>query len=272
MKNKDIYHEHSPELITLWRKSVELWGEKRQAEWYDHSMRRLLVFGTLLRRYKVEPEGMLYVGAHHGGLLWVWLMLGFRNVLMIEPQPEVFKNLAVMARAASSLSLVYDRFLACETETQIQLAQCAISDQDGEADLFVMSHSMLSSLNKPNNEALHQSNTKQDVSLVDCVKVPVRTLDSLLQELQDSGSTARYNGLYMNIQGSELNALKGATKALENLEFIFLENNFKDRYDGLPTVDEFDAFLGGFGFEAKWGMIQPAVGNGYTAYVKKRGA
>lgn len=272
MKKPNIYHEHVPELISLWKRSAEqLWGTEGQLAWYDQTMRRVLMYGTLLRRYKVQPEGVLYVGAHYGSLLWVWLLLGFRNVLMVEPQKEVLQGLQQVAKTASALSLVYDQFLGSEEATQIQIATCAIGEQDGEADLYVMSYNALTSMQKPNESLLQQARMDKDVSLLECVKVPVRTIDSLLQDLAEGGSTANYNTLYMNIQGAELKALKGATKSLEKLEFIYLENNFKSRYDGTPTTEEIDAFLAEFGFEAKWGMIQPSIGNGYTAYVKTRG-
>jgi FkbM family methyltransferase len=273
MKEFGIYREHVPELITLWRESVEpLWGADRLTDWYSLSMRRVLTYGTLLRRFHIQPEGILYAGAHYGSLLWVWLLLGFKNVLMIEPQEEAIKGLETVARSASALSLLYDRFLGCEDMTQIQLARCAVSDQDGEAELYVMSHSQLTSLQKPNEALIRQPRTNQDISLVEQVKVPIRTLDSLLQEMEAGGSTARYNVLYMNIQGAELKALRGAPKTLETLDFIYLENNFKERYHGNPTAEELTSFLGHFGFEARWGMVQPSVGNGFTAYVRTRGS
>lgn len=272
MKKSDIYRENVPELGTLWRESMEqLLGTEGQSGGYNQLLREVLTLGTLLRRYRIQPTGILYVGANYGQLLWVWLLLGFRNVLMIEPQAEVIKALEMIARAASGLSLINDRFLGCEDATQIQLARCAVGEQDGEAELYVMSCSELSSLLKPNESLLRPGGKSSDVSLVEQVKVPVRTIDSLLQELEAGASTPRYNALYMNIQGGELKALRGAPKTLETLDFIYLENNFEARYDGTPTADEITTFLSDFGFEAKWGMVQPSVGNGYTAYVKPRG-
>lgn len=269
MKNPDIYHEHIPELGPLWNESMaQFHGVEGHPDSYNQSLKEVLIYGTLLRRYQIQPEGILYVGANCGQLLWVWLLLGFRNVLMIEPQPEVIPYLESVAKAASGLSLIYDRFLGCEDATRIQLAQCAVGEQEGEAELYVMSQSQLSSLLKPNESLLRPGGQSGDISVVDHLKVPVRTIDGLLQELEAGASPRRYNALYMNIQGGELKALRGAPKALETLEFIYLENNFEARYDGTPTADELTGFLSDFGFEAKWGMIQPTVGNGFTAYVK----
>ena len=110
----------------------------------------------------------------------------------------------------------------------------------------------------------------RDVSVVEQRRVPLRKLDSLLQEYDAGQGSSPFNVLYMNIQGAELDALKGATRTLERLDLIYLENNYVERYQGVPTVDELDAYLGEFGFEARWGMTQPTVGNGFTAYVKNR--
>ncbi|RKH13166.1 FkbM family methyltransferase [Corallococcus sp. CA047B] len=270
MNDTGLYHEHSRDLIRLWNKAVvSIWGKEGQAEWYEYSMRRMLVYGALLRQCQVQPEGILYIGAHSGSLLWVWLLLGFRNVLMVEPQPDVFQGLERNARVSSALSLAYDEFLGSPTPTQIQVAQCAIDDHDGEEDLFVLSSSGLSSLQKPMEAALDQWKAEEQVSGVDRLKVPVRTLDSLLQEMTDAGGSGRYNVLYMNIQGAELKALRGASRTLRTLDFIYLEKNFEVRYEGTPESEELDAFLREHGFEAHWGMKQTSLGNGYTAYARK---
>lgn len=269
MNKSTIHHVHPSELLTLWKKAVsQLWGG--QSEWYDRSMREVFLLRTLLRRFKVEPEGVLYLGAHAGDLLWVWLLLGYRKVLMVEPQEEVFKLLSTVTRATSALTLVHDEFLGCEEETQLQLAQCAIGDHDGEADFFVMAHSMLSSLQQPKEAEDQQQQHLQAVPSTQRVKVPVMTLDSLLREVEEAGGDARYNTLYMNIQGAELKALKGARRTLQGIDFIYLEINFKERYVGAPTVEELNAFLAEYGFKPGWSMNYPTIGNGYIAYVKNR--
>ncbi|MBN8233381.1 FkbM family methyltransferase [Corallococcus macrosporus] len=271
MNKPSIYHEHSPQLDTLWKKSVaRIWSPDGETGWYDQSLREVMVLGTLLRKFRIEPQGVLYLGAHSGYLLWVWLLLGYRNVLMVEPQEDVFKRLATVAKATSAMAMVRDQMLDCEEPTQIHVAQCAISDHDGEADFFVMAHSMLSSLQAPNVTEFGQQRLREAMSVNERVTVPVRTLDSLLRELAEGGSDTRYNTLYLNIQGAELKALQGARQTLKHIEFIHLEVNIKERYVGAPTAEDIDTFLGELGFEPGWGMRYPTIGNGHTAYVRKR--
>ena len=76
--------------------------------------------------------------------------------------------------------------------------------------------------------------------------------------------------MYMNIQGAELMALQGATKALDHLKGILLEINFNERYNDSPSADALDEYLAGFGFEPQWGQIntRPGTGNGFALYTK----
>ena len=53
----------------------------------------------------------------------------------------------------------------------------------------------------------------------------------------------------MDVQGFELEVLKGATKTLKNTKVIVLEINNHDGYKGSPTYFEIDDFLRNKNFE-----------------------
>lgn len=66
------------------------------------------------------------------------------------------------------------------------------------------------------------------------------------------------NFLAMDVEGYELEVLKGATKHLQHIDYILTEVSCEERYKGQPMVEDLDSFLSPFGFErveTNWGGI-----------------
>ena len=55
--------------------------------------------------------------------------------------------------------------------------------------------------------------------------------------------------LTLDIQGAELQALRGAGRELAKVKAIFTEVNFEKVYKDCALIDELDSYLGGFGFK-----------------------
>ncbi|NEP40546.1 MAG: hypothetical protein F6K35_15420, partial [Okeania sp. SIO2H7] len=47
-----------------------------------------LLFDRLLRKYSCQRRGCLYLGGHQGEMLLTLVLLGFKKILVAEPQPE----------------------------------------------------------------------------------------------------------------------------------------------------------------------------------------
>jgi FkbM family methyltransferase len=58
-----------------------------------------------------------------------------------------------------------------------------------------------------------------------------------------------YNYLSLDIQGYELEALKGFDSYLKKIDFIYCEVNEKELYVGCPKVSELDDYLTFYGFQ-----------------------
>ena len=71
--------------------------------------------------------------------------------------------------------------------------------------------------------------TKETVDMV--------TLDSVISENHN------FNFLNIDVQGYELEVLKGAEKTLQNIDYVFTEVNLVDLYEGNPLVEDMDNFL-----------------------------
>ena len=91
----------------------------------------------------------------------------------------------------------------------------------------------------------------------------VRPLDEIMQGKE-------FNFLNIDVQGYELEVLRGAEICLENVYYIIVEVNKAELYQGCPMVEEIDDFLSGFGFsrvETEWRHNREKWGD--ALYVKQ---
>tara|TARA_R110000851_G_scaffold49435_1_gene118964 strand:- start:3814 stop:4479 length:666 start_codon:yes stop_codon:yes gene_type:complete len=80
------------------------------------------------------------------------------------------------------------------------------------------------------------------------VEVEVQPLDEIMQG-------KAFNFLNIDVQGYELEVLKGAPRCLKDVYYIIVEVNKAELYGGCPMVNDIDDFLQGFGFsrvETEW--------------------
>jgi FkbM family methyltransferase len=122
------------------------------------------------------------------------------TVVAIEPHAESqrFLRLTINANAA--------------TRTPAHVFDCAASDREGTAQLFVNPH------NKADNRLYRSEATPSAQS----ASVQLRTIDALLNEL----GIHRVDILKIDVQGSELSAIAGAAKTIRNSPGMLLMSEF----------------------------------------------
>jgi FkbM family methyltransferase len=76
------------------------------------------------------------------------------------------------------------------------------------------------------------------------LEVPLRTLDSLVT----TGELRRPDLVKLDVQGYELEVLRGANSVLEHAQVLLVELSFRRLYAGQPLAHEVIAFLGQRGF------------------------
>ncbi len=133
-----------------------------------------------------------------------------------------------------------EQFIVLQKLTKkIQLLRCyqfAVGSENTEMEINANEFSASSSL-LPMTE-LHTSSfpfTKNSA----VQKVQVRTLDSLMPEIK-----LQKNILFkIDVQGFELEVLKGAVRLLEEVNIIIVETTFREFYQGQPLFDDIYKFL-----------------------------
>ena len=139
---------------------------------------------------------------------------------------------------------------AKRTSSNIRLHRVALSDRSSLSEFMVTSREDSSSLFRPTEDAKELS----DVQLVSQIQVQCERLDSIITVDDVEMSTM----LKIDVQGNELNVLKGATAIIRYIKYIYIEVSFMELYENQPLFGDIDNFLREFGFSLR------GVGNCYT--------
>ena len=179
----------------------------------------------ITQHIKTPIHGIIQVGAHIGGELQILKKLS-NNILMFEPQKNIFEQLIKNIK----------------NEKTIIAENIALGSSHGKLKMYKehANGGQSSSLMVP---ALH---TVQYPGIVftDTEEVEVKTLDSYMEDKQSN-----YNLMLLDVQGYELEVLKGAPNTLKSIDYILCEVNRAELYKDCPMVEQIDLYLSQFGFK-----------------------
>lgn len=153
------------------------------------------------------------------------------RIISIEPLPDVFSDL--LARSANN--------------PQWSCFPVALGADDGDASILV-------STNRVSSSILEVSPIHQDVApggkQTGSVVVPVRRLDTLWEDIPILGGTEFL--LKLDLQGFELEALKGAAGVMSACELVECELSLDSLYSGQPLIEDLIGHLSAEGFRPIW--------------------
>tara|TARA_R110000824_G_scaffold282940_4_gene471211 strand:- start:6203 stop:6844 length:642 start_codon:yes stop_codon:yes gene_type:complete len=191
----------------------------------------IIDFYEIIKKEKIEPKGVIHIGAHIGQELVTYEKCGFKDVLMIEANPTIFDSLVTIKSDICDLIFL----------------NVAVSDQKGVFDFNITSNGrgggeMSSSLLKLKRHKQLYPNIRQ----VKTISVNTDLIDNILRS--SNLSNKNYNMMNLDIQGAELMALKGSIKTLKNIDIINTEINKTELYEDCVLLDELEKFLFDQGF------------------------
>jgi FkbM family methyltransferase len=166
-----------------------------------------------------QYASLLRDGAHYRGAL-----------ITVEPIPAMAQTL--LRRFAN--------------DARWGLAAYALGEQPGRAVLNVMQGHQLSSLLEPSNAATDRLDGFNRVQ--ERVDVAVSTLDQLLRE-HPLAQGARNIYLKLDVQGYELQVLRGGKEALPRIAALQAEASVIPLYDGVPSYHELMREIDAMGFQ-----------------------
>lgn len=173
-------------------------------------------------------DTIIDIGANNGGAHDMFRAAGFAGeIISIDPLPPVHITLNEKAQKDPNWTI---------------LPPMAIGDKDGETQINVSEATDMSSI-LPSSAALISALPKTRV--VETMTVPMKTLDSLYEELALDGKKVFVK---IDTQGYEMNILKHAPRALDKIIGLQIEMSLFELYEGETLFDEVIGFLKKKGF------------------------
>ena len=167
-----------------------------------------------LAKLGFQPHSIIDIGAASGE--WTKELISIypnANYLMVEPLEENRSNLRLL----------------CSNNTNILFWNGIVSSFNGESKFNV----------HRDQSSIFSSEFKGTTTLV-----KVKTLDSLLSEINISNVDA----IKIDVQGAELEVLKGAEKSISLCKVIQMEVSFRKIYENAPCAHELIKYMADKGF------------------------
>ena len=178
-------------------------------------------------------SGVIHIGAHFGQEAKDYVDNGITEMVFFEPLSE---NLEVLEYNLSYVA----------NDANIMIYPVALGNEEKEVEMYVSNRDrMCSSVLKP-KVVLEQY---PDITFDERETVEMMRLDDTDLEFDN------FNFLNIDVQGYELEVLKGGAKTLEGIDYIYTEINRAEVYENTPHVDELDSYLKPYGFirvESDW--------------------
>lgn len=214
----------------------------------------LINFQEAVLKHNMNIKGIIQVGAHYGQEYPDYKAIGITEILFIEPCRAAFEVLKELYSGVVGVALfnyacgAYDGTAVMNTE------------QANKG----MSNSILTPAKHLRQYPSIEFNGTEEVKVI--------TLDGLIKQREDLlapfevADPSPYNMLVMDVQGYELEVLKGAPETLGHIDYIYTEVNRDEVYEGCARIEQIDEYLIGFTrVETSW-----AGGTwGDAIYVKK---
>jgi FkbM family methyltransferase len=124
----------------------------------------------------------------------------------------------------------------------------ALWDTSGKATLYITNYQACSSLYHPNLAYINRFGGDANImyKVISTVEVQTTTLDDVLIASKDHFKEIDY--LQIDVQGGELNVLKGAITSLKNVLAVVAEVEFMQVYKNQPLFSDVDVYLKEQGF------------------------
>ena len=175
-----------------------------------------------INKTKGRTFGIAHVGAHIGQEIPIYEKFEIKPILLFEPQLDVF-------------NILRDKF---SERKNIYFYNFGLGSNSTKKKLYKADSNLgaSSSILKP---LLHKE-IHEEITFSETEEINIFRYDEIKVE--------KINFLVMDIQGFELEALKGFGKKLEEIEFIYTEVNRDFLYEENVIYTELDGFLKKNGF------------------------
>jgi FkbM family methyltransferase len=183
----------------------------------------LISFNQIKRKYNMNITGIVHVGGHHGEEIQDYINEGIQNIIIFEP---LLNNFKILEQKCKNLN------------ADIIGHQVALGSEKKIVEMYVSS-----------NDALSSSILKPKIHLTQYTDILFDEKETVEVNLLDNYETDTCNFLNMDVQGYELEVLKGGIKTLEHIDYVYCEVNRDEVYENNAYIEDIDQFLSNLNFE-----------------------
>jgi FkbM family methyltransferase len=181
----------------------------------------LISVKTLTKCYGIKPTSVAHVGAHHAEEFLQYKQQGWGDVIWFEAIEE---NLPIINSVIEN--------------SNDSLVHAAIWNRSGESlEFHIASNSQATSVLEFNEHA----RLYPDIKMVETRRMVSTSLDDYFK------SKPIPEFINIDIQGAELEALRGFSDSLHHVKWIYTEVNKQELYAECALVEEIDTFLKQYG-------------------------
>ena len=182
----------------------------------------ILDLKKLVNKYNLNLNGVIQIGAHIGQEYNLYKELDIKHMAFFEPQKQIFEKLSNHISESNN----------------IKLYNIALGNKKGSIKMYIDSYKQQSSsILKPKKHL----NQYPHIEFHNEQNVGIDKLDNIIQ-------SKLYNFISMDVQGYELEVLKGSKNILHNIDYIQTEVNRDELYKNCAQVNELDSFLDEYKF------------------------
>jgi FkbM family methyltransferase len=195
--------------------------------------------------FKNRISGIVHVGAHELEELPEYLNKRVKNIIWIEANPAKYEF--IEDRLNKHKDMILGKFAAGSKKDKLFLN---ISNNGQSSSILPL--------------GTHKT-SYPNIFYTSKVSVDVLPFDSWAKNMNIRKYL--YNFINIDVQGYELEVLKGMEKQLNLVDYIYLEVNFREVYINCSQIKEIDKFLSNFNFK-RVGTYKTYKGWGDAIYVK----
>ena len=158
----------------------------------------------------MDIKGIIHIGAHYGEEIKDYIDEGIQNVVVFEPLSD---NFDILCEKAQDLN------------ANIEGHQVALGSKPGEYTMYIS-----------DNEKQSSSILKPKVHLTHHPHVKLPSKETVEVHLLDEYDCYDYNFINMDVQGYELEVLKGGLETLKQVDYVYCEVNRDEVYENLSLI------------------------------------
>jgi len=189
----------------------------------------LLDLKYLINKHNLKIKGVFHVGASHGEEMQSYLDNDINNQIWIEAIPEIYEKLKLNISGHSNIKAINE----CVSDKEDELVEFKITNNVGQSSSFL-------------DLKIHKD-VHPDVHVVETIELRTITISKIIEKYKIDMKMCNF--LNMDIQGTELLALKGMKDYLNDIDYAYLEVNTKELYANCALLSEIDSYMLTFGFK-----------------------